>query len=176
MATKREDRRQMAMEWVIILLAAAASAILVRLFVFGIIVVEGPSMQPTLYTNERLAVEKVSRYFRLPYRGEIIIVKYPGQEDTYVKRVVGLPGETVEVRGSVVYIDDRPLHEDYLSGEAYADMEPVIVPKDHVFVMGDNRAVSWDSRFSATGPIARDEILGHAFYVLYPFENARSIN
>ncbi len=133
-------------------------------------------MEPTLYTNERLIVEKVSRYFGLPERGDIIIVKYPNETDTYVKRTIGLPGETIEIKDSTVYIDGLPPYENYISAESYADMAPVTVPEDHVFVMGDNRAHSWDSRVTATGPITQGDILGHAVFVIYPFDEMRAIN
>ena len=82
---------------------AVAVAFLVRAFLFEIILVDGPSMQPTLHTDERLAVEKVSRYAGLPERGDIIIVHYSdGTNNNYVKRAIGLPGETVEIRDSTV--------------------------------------------------------------------------
>ncbi|MDL2236803.1 signal peptidase I [Christensenellaceae bacterium OttesenSCG-928-K19] len=172
----KSEKRKMAGGWVLTIVIAVAVALVVRNFVFGIILVNGPSMLPTLHTSEWLAVEKVTRYFGIPARQDIIIVKYPGEEDTYVKRVIGLPGETIEVRDSIVYIDGQPLDEPYVSNEPYADMEPVLVPEEHVFVMGDNRAHSWDSRNKNTGPIAREEIVGHAFWVLYPFSEARSIS
>jgi signal peptidase I len=174
---KRETRKNTIAGWLLTIGIAFVAALLIRNFVFGIIQVEGPSMQPTLYTDERLAVEKVSRYFGLPERGDVLIVKYPHEEDTYVKRAVGLPGERVEVRDCMVYIDGVPLAEDYINDqEAYADMEPFVVPEDHVFVMGDNRAHSWDSRMEGTGPIERGAILGHAVYVIYPFDRARAIH
>jgi signal peptidase I len=173
---KRETRAKAVLGWVIAFGVAIAAAMLIRTFVFEIILVEGPSMEPTLYTSERLIVEKVSRYFGLPDRGDIIIVKYPNETDTYVKRAIGFPGETAEIRDSTVYIDGLPLHENYISAESYADMPPVTVPEDHVFVMGDNRAHSWDSRVTATGPITREDILGHAVFVIYPFDEMRAIN
>jgi len=174
---KREKNSKIVLSWILTIGLAFGAALIIRNFVFGIIMVEGPSMQPTLYENERLAVEKVSRYFGLPERGDIIIVKYPHETDTYVKRTIGLPGEIIEVRNSVVYIDGEPLEEEYINhAEAYADMDPVTVPEDHVFVMGDNRAHSWDSRVTGTGPIGKDAILGHAFYVVYPFDKMRSLD
>ncbi|HBU11210.1 MAG TPA: signal peptidase I [Clostridiales bacterium] len=171
----RSEKRKLVGGWILTILIAVAAAMLIRTFVFGIILVEGPSMLPTLHTNEWLAVEKVSRYFGLPERQDIIIVKYPGEEDTYVKRAVGLPGETVEIKNSIVYIDGAALQESYVSDQPYADMEPLVVPDGHVFVMGDNRAQSWDSRKPETGPISRNAIVGHALWVIYPFSEARGI-
>lgn len=162
--------------WVISIAAAIAIAFIVRAFLFEIIVVEGDSMRPTLETNEKLAVEKVSRYFGIPKRGDIIIVHYPDKEGTYVKRAIGLPGESVEVRDSIVYIDGQPLDEPYInSAEPYMDMSAVVVPADTVFVMGDNRAHSLDSRTSYIGPISHSEIVGHAMAVIWPFDNIHSV-
>jgi signal peptidase I len=164
---EKETRARAVLGWVLAFGVAIVAAIAIRTFIFEIIHVDGPSMEPTLYTDESLVVEKVSRYFGLPERGDVIIVRYPHKDDTYVKRTIGLPGETIEIKDSIVYIDGVPLYEDYINSESYSDMEPTVVPEDHVFVMGDNRAHSWDSRVEGTGPIARDDILGHAVFVVY---------
>lgn len=162
--------------WVISIIAAVAIAFIVRTFFFEIIVVDGESMFPTLQSDEKLAVEKVSRYFGLPEHGDIIIVHYPSMSGTYVKRVIALPGETVEVKDSTVYVNGEPLSEPYInSAEPYIDMSPVTVPDDTVFVMGDNRAHSLDSRTSYIGPIARSEIVGHAMSVIWPLDNIHSV-
>lgn len=162
--------------WILAIIAAAAAALLLRAFCFEIILVDGDSMMPTLITNERIGVEKISRYTALPERGDIIITRYPDMDGTFVKRTIGLPGETVEIRDSTVYINGVPLQEDYVTSEPYADMEPVLVPEDHVFVMGDNRAHSMDSRASYIGPVSRDAIIGHGVFVLWPFENIHMIS
>lgn len=169
------EKRRSAIGWVLTVVIAVAAALLIRSFVFGVTLVDGPSMQPTLYTNERLAVEKVSRYFGLPERGDIVIVHYPNEDDTYVKRVIGLPGEVLEIKDSVVYINGESLDEPYVSSEPYADMEPITVPEEHIFVMGDNRANSWDSRKPETGPIAQGAIIGHAVFVIYPLDMLRHV-
>lgn len=173
---KLMTRSRIVWGWIISIAAAVAIAFIVRAFFFEIIVVEGDSMRPTLETDEKLAVEKVSRYFGLPERGDIIIVHYPDMEGTYVKRAIALPGETVEVKDSTVYVNGEPLDEPYInSAEAYVDMSPVVVPQDTVFVMGDNRAHSLDSRTGYIGPIAHSEIVGHAMAVIWPFDNIHSV-
>nr|WP_147568120.1 signal peptidase I [Christensenella intestinihominis] len=176
MTKKRQEKTKNIWGWVLAIGIAVAVAFLVRAFLFEIILVDGPSMQPTLHTDERLAVEKVSRYAGLPERGDIIIVHYSdGTNNNYVKRAIGLPGDTVEVRDSTVYINGEALSEDYTNkAEPYADMGPVTVPEDTVFVMGDNRANSMDSRM--VGPIRHDQIVGHAMAVIFPFNEMRSLD
>ncbi|MDL2237460.1 signal peptidase I [Christensenellaceae bacterium OttesenSCG-928-K19] len=171
--SKTKNRRKEALGWVFSIIVAIVVAFVIRAFVFEIILVDGDSMFPTLHTNERVAIEKVTRYGGMPNRGEIIIVEYPNMTGTYVKRAIGLPGETVEIRDSVVYIDGIALSEDYINPEPYQDMEPVTVPENHVFVMGDNRAHSLDSR--TLGPISHDAILGHGLFVIWPFDNAHAL-
>ena len=175
-ATRPVRRRSEVRGWILAIVIAAAAALLIRAFCFEIILVDGESMMPTLETNERIGVEKISRYTSLPERGDIIITKYPDMDGTFVKRTIGLPGDTIEIRNSTVYINGQPLDEPYASDEPYADMEPVLVPEDHVFVMGDNRAHSMDSRASYIGPISSDAIIGHGVFVLWPFENMHAIN
>lgn len=173
---KPKSKAREALSWVLSIGLAVAAAFLIRAFVFEIILVDGDSMMPTLLTHERIGIEKITRYTSLPERGDIIIVKYPNMEGTYVKRAIGLPGETIEVKDSTVYVNGVALEEDYVSAEPYADMAPVVVPEGHVFVMGDNRAHSMDSRASYIGPIAESEIIGHGLFVLWPFDNMHMIN
>lgn len=175
-SSKPVRRRGEARGWILAIVLAVAAALLIRAFCFEIILVDGESMMPTLETDERIGVEKMSRYASLPDRGDIIITRYPDMDGTFVKRTVGLPGEVVEIRDSTVYINGEPLSEPYVSDEPYADMEPVLIPQDHIFVMGDNRAHSMDSRASYIGPISRDAIIGHGVFVLWPFDNMHMIS
>lgn len=173
---RTESKARAVWGWIISIVAAIIIAFVVRAFFFEIILVDGQSMLPTLQSDERLAVEKVSRYFGLPEYGDIIIVHYPNMEGTYVKRVIGLPGDTLEVKDSTVYRNGEPLSESYISSDPYADMDAVSVPADTVFVMGDNRAHSLDSRTAYIGPIAKDEIVGHATFVIWPFDRMHSVS
>lgn len=173
---RTESKARAVWGWIISIVAAIIIAFVVRAFFFEIILVDGQSMLPTLQSDERLAVEKVSRYFGLPEYGDIIIVHYPNMEGTYVKRVIGLPGDTLEVKDSTVYRNGEPLSESYISSDPYADMDAVSVPEDTVFVMGDNRAHSLDSRTAYIGPIAKDEIVGHATFVIWPFDRMHSVS
>lgn len=173
---RTESKARAIWGWIVSIIIAVVIAFVVRAFFFEIILVDGASMQPTLESDERLAVEKVSRYFGLPEYGDIIIVHYPNMEGTYVKRVMGLPGDTLEVKNSTVYRNGEPLSETYISADPYADMEAVTVPADTVFVMGDNRAHSLDSRTAYIGPIDKDEIVGHATFVIWPLDRMHSVS
>ena len=128
------------------------------------------SMEPNLHTDQRLVVEKLSYRFHGPQRFDVVVLKLPCQGDELlIKRVIGLPGETVEVRGGKVYINGEPLEEPFLQQE----MRPghdirVVVPPLHVFVMGDNRNHSNDSRNFGTVPI--DNLIGRAWLSYWPPE------
>ncbi|MBD5560276.1 MAG: signal peptidase I [Clostridia bacterium] len=160
-----------ALSWVLAISVAVAAAFLIRAFLFEFVLVDGPSMQPTLETGERIAIEKVSRYSGLPNRGDIVIVHYPNRTENFVKRAIALPGETIEIRNSTVYIDGEPLEEDYVSDFEYFDYGPLTVPEGHVFVMGDNRYNSMDSRALQVGPIPQDAIVGRGLFVIWPPES-----
>lgn len=174
-AKKQRSRRREAVSWIVAIGVAVAAAFLIRAFLFEFVLVDGPSMFPTLETGERIAIEKVSRYAGLPKRGDIVIVHYPNRTENFVKRAIGLPGETIEVRDSVVYIDGVPLEEDYVNPLEYFDYGPTVVPEGHVFVMGDNRANSMDSRAIQVGPIPQDAIVGRGLLITWPLDRIQWI-
>jgi len=139
-----------------------------RFFVFEFVRVDGDSMQPTLQTDEYVFMERVTYWFSEPRRGDIVICLYPNRTDTYVKRVIGEAGDEIRITGGVLYINGEP-NTDYFNEPMY-DMEPVMVPDDHVFVMGDNRNASMDSTNSSVGPLPYEMILGKALFVIWPFD------
>jgi len=129
-------------------------------------------MQDTLKVGDRVLVNKLSYQFGDIDRGDIVVFHKPDRAgesdvDDFIKRIVGLPGETLRAVDGVVYIDGRPLEEPYLAdGTVTNQLTEITVPEGHVFVLGDNRSLSRDSRFF--GPIPMDSIVGEAFVRLWP--------
>lgn len=149
------------------ILPAVLIAMLINLFLAQATVVQGQSMEPTLYNNERVIVEKVTyRLFHGPRRGDVVIIEVTDQTEPLVKRVVGLPGETVAVRGGQVFIDGVLLEEEWAIHQGGPDYPPTRVPPLHVFVLGDNRGHSNDSR--SFGPVPVDQIIGRAWIIYWP--------
>ena len=145
-------------------------ALTIRSFIAEPIRVDGDSMIPTLVHNEDMFVEKMSYWFDDPLRGDIIICFYPGYTESCVKRVIGLPGETVEVKEGKIFINGSALDETpYWSGEIVGDMDPVTVGTRQVFVVGDNRNGSKDSRNPSVGSIPYAKVVGRVVAVVYPF-------
>ena len=138
---------------------AVVIALVINLFLAQATQVLGQSMEPTLHSAQRVVIEKVTyRLLHGPRTGDIVVLKLPDQSDMLIKRVVGLPGETIEVRNGVVYMEGKRLSEPWtvnLGGSSYG---PVTVPPLQVVVLGDNRGASNDSR--NFGPIPIDSIIG----------------
>ncbi len=161
------------LSWVAVFAAAILVAALVQFFVLKPLRVDGQSMSQTLIHNEFILVSKAD-YWRLePQRLDVVICRYPDREDTYVKRVVGIPGDTVEVKKDVVLVNGRALTEDYITYPADYNFGPIILKADEYFVLGDNRIHSTDSHI--IGPIKRDAILGRVRLVIYPLDKIRTI-
>ena len=148
-------------------LPAVAVALVVNVLVARACTVKSVSMEPTLHETQRLIMEKVSYYTHPPRRGDIVVFKMEGLGPIpYIKRVIGLPGEWIETRGGRVYIDDMPLVEPYLHVETEPGIPLTRVPADSVFVLGDNRASSSDSR--DFGCVPYTTILGRACFRYWP--------
>lgn len=131
--------------------------------------IEGYSMEPNLHQGQYLIVNKaVYRWLHPPERGDIIVFEYPRAPDRdFIKRVIGLPGEKVEIRNGVVYINDKPLPEPYLkNNRGHGNFPPTVLGPDQYFVLGDNRDNSSDSRM--WGPLPRDRIIGKAWISYWP--------
>jgi signal peptidase I len=181
--SSRRRSVQSAMEWAAVIVGALVVALVVKTFLFQAFYIPSGSMEPTLQKGDRVLVNKVSYDLHDVHRGDVIVfelddddVAEDGIRDL-IKRVIGLPGDTIESREGVVYVNDRPLTEPYLAdgmvtGDPEDSQNPPIdrqtVPEGHVFVLGDNRSNSADSRFEERGPIPIDSIVGRAFVLVWP--------
>jgi signal peptidase I len=157
------------------LIPAIIIALLIHVFLAQATRVYGQSMEPNLHTNQRLVIEKLSYHFHGPRRGDVIVIHDPGgSPELLIKRVIGLPGERITVTDGRVYIDGKTLDEPYLTQPTQGNGRSWIVPPLHVFVMGDNRSASRDSRIF--GPVPLDQIVGHAVVRYWPPEQIGVLN
>ena len=177
------------LEWVVTIVAAVAIALVIRTFIFEPVRVDGQSMDDTLADGEIMIVSKLGyssfdfiggrvSAFGNPKRFDVVICRYPGRGYTnFVKRVVGLPGDTGSVQDGYLYINDEKYDEPYINDDYRSgylnNFAPFTVPDGQYFVMGDHRNNSNDSR--SIGPIDRNMIVGHVVQVVFPFSSFRSI-
>ncbi|MGN0203375.1 MAG: signal peptidase I [Coprococcus sp.] len=155
--------------WIKVILSAVIIAFIVDSFIIANAVVPTGSMETTIPAGSRIMGFRLYYYFAEPERGDIVIFKYPDDEKIdYLKRIIGLPGETVEIIRGRVYIDGELLEEPYLSEEPTGDFGPYEVPEGCYFMLGDNRAVSKDARYWENTYVSRDKIIAKAFFMYYP--------
>lgn len=162
--------REALLEIVQTLVPALVIALVLNHFVAQSTYVSGQSMEPNLHTDQRLIIEKLSYRLSEPQRGDIVVINVAHSDIPLIKRVIGLAGETVEIRNNQVYIDGVALDEPYITTPFQRDYGPVVVPQDTVFCMGDNRNNSNDSRYF--GPVSLDDVLGRAWVSYWPLEDA----
>jgi signal peptidase I len=161
-----------ALEWGILIVAALVIAIVIRTFVFQAFYIPSESMVPTLRVGDRVLVNKLSYKLHDPRRGDIVVFKAPAGTATaeikdLVKRVVGLPGETIQGKDGLIYINGKPLNEPYLPSDVKSrTFDAEKVPPDSYFMLGDNRQYSKDSTYF--GPIKRDQFIGRVFMRIWP--------
>jgi signal peptidase I len=148
-------------------------ALFVNVYVAQATTIDGPSMQPNLYYDYRVMVEKITYRFHSPRRGDVIVFDVPDEDIRLIKRVVALGGETIEVREGQVFIDGQLLEEPWTTQLGGPDFPPTVVPPLHVFALGDNRPVSRDCR--AVGPVPVENIVGHAWFIYWPLDQAKPI-
>lgn len=170
-------------DWLIVIGVALVAALLVRVYVLQQFYISGPSMETTMFSNDRVLVNKMSYRLHDVHRGDVVVfdrITTNGASvahDDLIKRVIGLSGERIEVKNCVVYINDKALAEPYLPEQDTSQTDPaqkcrvvnmrrITIPAHHVFVMGDNRPESFDSR--SFGSISESLIVGRAFAIVWP--------
>jgi signal peptidase I len=178
-----QRRLRSGLEWAAVVIGALVVALVVKTFLFQAFFIPSASMEPTLSEGDRVLVNKISYDLHDVHRGDVIVFELSSEDvgpdgiKDLIKRVIGLPGDVIETRDGVVYVNDRALDEPYLAedtitGDPQDSQNPAIerqtVPDEHVFVLGDNRSNSADSRYPNRGPIPIDTIVGRAFVVVWP--------
>ncbi|NLX82223.1 MAG: signal peptidase I [Clostridiales bacterium] len=190
---KKKTVGQEILSWVGTLLLAVVIAMTFRALLMEPIRVDGRSMLETLQDGEVVLVTKPAVLMNNLKRGDVVIVRFPTRHKTatlrlgapldlnfvhhelFVKRLVALPGDSVAVLNGTLYINDAPVTEDYIDYPARTDFQRIVLGEDQYMVMGDNRAVSNDSRSQGVGPISRDMIVGKAKLVILPLNKIRTI-
>lgn len=182
-----KKRKNELFEWAKALLIAFAVAAIIRYFLFTPIVVDGDSMMPTLENGDRMIVNKIGYKIGSPDRFDIVVFHAPEQKD-YIKRVIGLPGDHVEYKDDQLYINGEPIDEPYLDqykaeivegnltgNFKLQDIDPNldVIPDGHVFVMGDNRRFSKDSRH--IGIVNQKEIIGNTSIIFWPVSDIKIV-
>ncbi|MEM9033921.1 MAG: signal peptidase I [Actinomycetota bacterium] len=163
------------LEWLAVIVGALLAALLIKTFLFQAFYIPSSSMEPTLMVGDRVLVNKLAYEFGDVERGDVIVFHKPdtlptSDIDEFIKRVIGLPGDVIEARDGIVFVNGAPLEEAYLpEGTFTAGLSETVVPADSVFVLGDNRGNSTDSR--VFGAITIDSIVGQAFVRVWPLNS-----
>ena len=167
--TKKEIRDEI-ISWIITIVAAAVISCGVNLLLIVNAIIPSSSMEPTIMVGDRIFGNRLAYIKEEPARGDIVIFEFPDNEkELFIKRVIGLPGDTVEVIDGKVYINgsNEPLVEPYLKETPLGDFGPYEVPEGCFFMMGDNRNNSADSRYWVNTYVTKDEIVGKAVFRYY---------
>jgi len=192
-AEKKQSSLKEFLKWVETFVVAVLIALLIRGFIFEPVVVRGISMEDTLLDGQRLIIYKLEYFFKPPQRGDIIVLQYEKgviedipflskfeflnrvlpspYEIDFIKRVIGLPGDKINIKDGYVYVNDEKLDEPYIKGKTYGNVIsfPVVVPPNTVFVLGDNRENSRDSR--TFGFVEFNRIKGKAILRIWPLKD-----
>jgi len=163
-------------EWIEVLVIAFVLAMIIKTFVIETTEVSGVSMMNTLHHGEKLLVNRFIYKFKDPERGDIIVFLPENEKDrNYIKRIIALPGETIDIRDGKVYINDKELKEDYIDVSTYKLPEngrefPYTLSEGEYFAMGDNRINSLDSRSANVGNVTKENVRGQAVCRIYPLD------
>jgi len=151
----------------------------IRTFVAEARYIPSSSMEPTLQINDRLIIEKVSYHFQNPQRGDIVVFNPTAElrrqnfKDAFIKRVIGTPGDTIQVRSGTVFVNDQPITESYIAQKPNYEFGPVTVPQGQYLVLGDNRNNSYDSHY--WGFVPKENLIGRAYVRFFPFNRLGSL-
>ena len=159
-------------EIVQVLFPALILALTIHLFLAQATIVFGRSMEPSLFERQRLIIDKITYYFRAPDRNDIVVIKRPEMDELLVKRIIGLPGEKVEIRDGYVFINGNRLPEPFPHGQYPQNIPAYTLGPVEYYVLGDNRGNSNDSR--AFGPVLREDILGRVWFRYWPLSQLHS--
>jgi len=171
------DKLLQFLDWIKTFLLVILIGLFITLFVAQRNTISGPSMEPTLHDKDQIIVEKISKHFSIN-RGDIITIDETDEDhpnNLLIKRVIGLPGEKIELKDGKVFVDDQLLQEDYLEQGVETKADPVrneqvvTLGENEYYVLGDNRPVSKDSR--RIGPVHKDQIIGKLLLRFYPFDS-----
>ena len=174
-AKKKSVGREI-LEWVFVVVFAVSVALIIRTFIFEPVRVDGESMLRTLHNNEYMIVTKYQYLFNDPERFDVVICRYPGRGNTnFVKRIVGIPGDTVEVKDTTLFVNGEPVDEPYIVNKPSYTMPAVTVGEGQYFVLGDNRPNSNDSHNPVVGQLTRKQIVGKVRLVVWPFNDFRTV-
>ena len=179
---KKVDVKKEIISWILTLSVAVIAALVIRTFIFEPVRVDGSSMADTLQDGEVMLVTKPEYLFGDPQFGDVVICKYPGRTEKFVKRVMGLPGDEIAIIANIVFRNGEPLEEPYLTPDRNDNgfsMAPFKLGEGEYFVMGDNRDNSHDSRnyynYLTPAALTRAMIIGKVRCVFFPFDSIRGI-
>lgn len=171
---KRSTIREL-ISWVLVIVMSVGVALFLNGFIIVNARVTSGSMENTIMTGDRVLGLRFSYWFSEPQQGDIVIFKYPDNEtQNYIKRIIGLPGDRVEIVEGLVYVNGELLNEPYLWETPRGSFGPYEVPEGHYFMLGDNRNNSRDSRYWNNKFVSDEQILGKAYWIYYP--ELRSVN
>jgi signal peptidase I len=174
------DQENFWVEGIKTLVTAGILAFGIRTFVAEARYIPSESMLPTLQVNDRLIIEKVSYHFKNPERGDVVVfnptktLQAQNFKDAFIKRVIGLPGEQIEVKRGKVYVNGKALAENYIEDKPQYDYGPVVVPEGNYLVLGDNRNNSYDSHY--WGFVPKEKLIGRAIIRFWPFTRVGMIS
>lgn len=155
--------------WAKVIVVALILSLILNKFVFFNFTVPTESMENTIMVDNRIMSLRCAYWFSDPERGDIVVFPFPDNpEETYIKRVIGMPGETIEGKDGLVYINGQALEESYVTSELDEDFGPYEIPEDSYFMLGDNRDISLDARYWDNKFVKREDIISKAILRFYP--------